>query len=111
MDKVQPQQQSIQVELDEKAAEGIYSNFVLTAHSAAEFVLDFARIVPGVPKARVHARIIMTPQSAKSLSMALADAIGKYEQTFGVIKAIPRVGPGQIGFQGGTPEDIEKKKN
>ncbi|RJR31359.1 MAG: DUF3467 domain-containing protein [Candidatus Latescibacterota bacterium] len=111
MDKM-PQQQQIQVELDEKAAEGIYSNFVLTAHNAAEFVLDFARLVPGVPKAKVHARVIMTPQSAKSLSLALADAIGKFENNFGKINVMPRGNqPGSIGFQSGPGEDLEKKKN
>lgn len=111
MDKV-PQQQQIQVELDEKAAEGIYSNFVLTAHNAAEFVLDFARLVPGVPKAKVHARVIMTPQSAKSLSLALADAVNKFEGAFGKINVAPRGNPlGSIGFQAGPGEDPEKKKN
>ncbi len=112
MDKAQQQQQQIQIELDEKAAEGIYSNFVLTAHNAAEFVFDFARLVPGVPKAKVHARVIMTPQSAKSLSLALADAINKFESSFGKINVAPRGMPlGAIGFQSGSPEDIEKKKN
>jgi hypothetical protein len=111
MDKM-PQQQQIQVELDEKAAEGIYSKFVLTAHNAAELVLDLARLVPGVPKAKVHARIIMTPQSAKSLNLALADAIGKFENNFGKINIAPRNNPlGSIGFQSGTGEDLEKKKN
>jgi hypothetical protein len=113
MDKPQHPQQQIQVELDEKAAEGIYSNFVLTAHNAAEFVLDFARLVPGVPKAKVHARIIMTPQSAKGLSLALADAIGKFESAFGKISPVtPRMNPlGSIGFQSGPGEDAEKKKH
>ena len=112
MNKGQQQQQQIQIELDEKAADGIYSNFVLTAHNAAEFILDFARLVPGVPKAKVHARVIMTPQSAKSLSLILADAINKYEGSFGKINVAPRgMPPGSIGFQSTSPEDLEKKKN
>ncbi len=110
MDKPQVQQQQIQVELDEKAAEGIYSNFVLTAHNAAEFVLDFARMLPGVNKAKVFARIIMTPQSAKSLSMTLANAIEKFEESFGQIQAAPKGdNRGSIGFQSYPPTAPEKK--
>jgi len=105
-------QQQIQVELDEKAAEGIYSNFVLTAHTASEFVLDFARMLPGVKKAKVFARIIMTPQSAKSLYIVLSRTIEKYESTYGKIP-MPQQGEdrdGQpIGFHA-TPEEEEKKK-
>jgi hypothetical protein len=112
MDKQQIPQQ-IQVELDEKAAEGIYSNFVLTAHNAAEFVLDFARMVPGVNKAKVFARIIMTPQSAKSLSQALTNAIETFEESFGQIKvAVPKGDnrASSIGFQSYPPQPPDKKQ-
>jgi len=78
--------QQISVELGEKEAEGIYSNFVLITHSPAEFIIDFTRMVPGVPKAKVYARIIMTPPHAKSLLKALEDNINKYEKQFGEIK-------------------------
>ena len=108
----QQQQQPIPIELDEKAAEGIYSNFVLTAHTASEFVLDFARMVPGVNKAKVFARIIMTPQSAKSLSIVLAGAIEKFEESFGAIQVLPKgsrpdVPP--IGFQNLPGQAPDKK--
>ena len=73
-----PGAQQINVELGEKEAEGIYSNLVLISHSPAEFVLDFTRMVPGVPKTKVYARIIMTPQHAKSLSKALNENIEKF---------------------------------
>jgi len=115
---MQKQKQQIAIELDEKAAEGIYSNFVLTSHTASEFILDFARMLPGVKKAKVFARIILTPQSAKTLHMVLGKAIGKYEATFGEIK-IPS-GPkggvdGQsIGFQSidvADPDEDKKKTN
>lgn len=108
-----PQQPQIQVELDEKAAEGIYSNFVLTAHNASEFVLDFARLVPGIPKAKVHARIIMTPQSAKALNLSLSDAISKYEGSFGKINIQPQrtSSTGVVGFQPNIDEESEKKKH
>jgi len=106
------QQQPIPIELDEKAAEGIYSNFVLTAHTASEFVLDFARMVPGVNKAKVFARIIMTPQSAKSLSIVLSNAIEKFEESFGTIQATPSKGDKQgsaIGFQHLPPGNPDRK--
>ncbi|MDP2301230.1 MAG: DUF3467 domain-containing protein [Ignavibacteria bacterium] len=79
----QPQQ--INIELGEKEAEGIYSNLAIITHSPAEFVIDFTRIVPGVPKARVHARIITTPQHAKMLLRALKENIEKFESRFGEI--------------------------
>jgi len=80
-----PQSQQINIELGEKEAEGIYSNMAIISHSAAEFVLDFTRILPGVPKAKVHARIIMTPMHTKMLLNALKDNIAKFEHQFGEI--------------------------
>ena len=80
-----PQGQQINIELGEKEAEGIYSNLAIITHSPAEFIIDFTRIVPGVPKAKVHARIITTPQHAKMLMKALKDNIDKYEKRFGEI--------------------------
>ncbi len=91
--------QQINVELGEKEAEGIYSNLALLSHSPAEFVIDFTRVMPGVPKTKVFARIIMTPQHAKALLNALQDNIGKYEQQFGNIKMAGGAGEGQFGFQ------------
>jgi len=80
------QQQQINIELGEKEAEGIYSNLAIITHSPAEFILDFTRIVPGAPKAKVFARIITTPQHAKMLLKALKENIEKYEARFGEIK-------------------------
>lgn len=84
----QPEEQldQLNIELGDDVAEGTYSNLVIIAHSNAEFVLDFVRILPGVPKARVKSRIIMTPQHAKRLLMALDDNIRKYENQFGEIE-------------------------
>ncbi len=84
MNQNQPQQ--INVELGQKEAEGIYSNLALISHSPAEFVIDFTRMLPGVPNAKVYARIIMTPQHAKSFLHAMQDNIRKYEEQFGEIK-------------------------
>jgi hypothetical protein len=80
----QPQQ--IQIQIDPGDAEGIYSNFVLLAHSSSEFILDFARLLPGVPKAKVYSRIIMTPQNARSLLKALEAKVDAYEAQFGKIR-------------------------
>src|SRR5258706_4978599 len=93
------QQQQINIELSEKEAEGIYSNLAIITHSPAEFVVDFTRVLPGVPKAKVFARIITTPQHAKLLMNALADNIQKYEKTFGEIKIHGEPNVGNFGFQ------------
>jgi hypothetical protein len=106
MNSERPQQQ-INIELGEKEAEGIYSNLALISHSAAEFVVDFTRIVPGVPKSKVYARIIMTPQHAKSLLKALSDNIQKFETQFGEIKVFQEPGGNvrPIGFQQNSTEE------
>lgn len=75
-----------QIELKEDVAEGIYSNLAVIAHSSSEFVMDFVRMMPGVTKAQVKSRIIMTPEHAKRLTMALLDNIKRYEAQFGDIK-------------------------
>lgn len=76
----------INVELSEEIAEGIYVNLAMIAHSNSEFVIDFIRIMPGIPKARVKSRIIITPEHAKRLLEALKDNIRKYEEAYGKIK-------------------------
>ncbi|SYZ73857.1 conserved hypothetical protein [Candidatus Zixiibacteriota bacterium] len=84
--EVKPQQQQINIELGEKEAEGIYSNLAMIAHSATEIVIDFARLMPGAPKTRVQARIIMTPTHGKLLLKTLEENLKKYEAQFGEIK-------------------------
>ncbi len=80
------QQQQIQIDIDEEKGKGEYSNLVLITHSPSEIILDFARMMPGLPKAKVVSRIIMTPQHAKLFLKALQDNIRKYEERFGEIK-------------------------
>lgn len=80
-----PQQHEINIELPEEEAEGTYSNLVMISHSPEEFILDFIRVVPGVQKARVKSRIIVTPQHAKRLLGALEENIERYEQAHGPI--------------------------
>ncbi len=79
-------QNQLNIELSEEIAEGVYSNLAIISHSPSEFVVDFVRIVPNVPKAKVKSRIIMTPQHAKRLLNALAENLKKYESQFGMIE-------------------------
>lgn len=81
----QQQENTIDVELSEDIAEGTYANLAMIAHSNSEFILDFIRLMPGVPKAKVKARIILTPEHAKRLLSALKENIGRYEDSFGSI--------------------------
>lgn len=95
----QNQPKQINVELGEKESEGIYSNLALITHSSAEFIIDFTRMVPNVPKTKVYARIIMTPQHTKSLLKALQENIDKYEEQYGEIKMFMDQKPNEIGFK------------
>lgn len=78
----------ISIELNEEVAQGTYSNLAVITHSASEFVIDFIRIMPGIPKAQVKSRIILTPEHAKRLVAALLDNISKYEAVHGTIKDV-----------------------
>ncbi len=75
----------INIELPEDVAEGLYSNLAIITHSHSEFIVDFVRMMPGVPKAKVKSRIILTPQHAKRLMRAMVDNIKKYESMHGEI--------------------------
>ena len=86
MENKEKKVQQINIELDEKISSGEYANFVVVTHSPAEFVMDFTRILPGVPKAKVHSRIIMAPQHAKAFLGALNENIKKFESKHGEIK-------------------------
>lgn len=83
-----PQDQQINIELDEKTAEGIYSNLAIINHSPSEFVIDFVTIMPGVPKSKVKSRVILTPQHAKRFLNALAQNIENFERSHGQIKEV-----------------------
>ncbi|MFN4084066.1 MAG: DUF3467 domain-containing protein [Bacteroidia bacterium] len=76
----------INIELSEEMAEGIYSNLAIITHSNSEFVIDFVRVMPGVPKAKVKSRIVLTPDHAKRLLLALNDNIRKFEDMNGEIQ-------------------------
>jgi len=76
----------LNIELSEEVAEGIYSNLAIITHSSSEFVIDFIRVMPGVPKAKVKSRIILTPEHARRLLSALEDNMEKFETINGRIK-------------------------
>lgn len=95
MENKENNDQAIDIELNEEVAEGTYSNLAIITHSQAEFVLDFIRILPGIPKGKVKSRIIMTPQHAKRLLMALNENLSKYESQFGEVDI-----NGNSGLQG-----------
>ncbi|QTN38863.1 DUF3467 domain-containing protein [Cryomorphaceae bacterium] len=99
-DQNQDQGNQINIELPEEIAEGTYSNLAIINHSPAEFVVDFVKMMPGVPKAKVKSRIVLTPQHAKRLMRALADNVQKYEQQFGEIQEDNR---GNIPLNFGGP--------
>lgn len=86
MEDNKAQQVNINIELPEEVAEGIYSNLAIITHSNSEFVIDFIRIMPGVPKAKVKSRILLTPQHAKRLMKALKDNMAKFEAVNGTVE-------------------------
>ena len=79
-------QNQINIELSEDIADGIYSNLAIISHSHSEFVLDFVSIMPGIPKAKVKSRIVLTPQHAKRLLKAIGENIHRFEVAHGEIK-------------------------
>ena len=91
MDENQNQNQ-LNIELTEEIADGIYSNLAIITHSTSDFVIDFVKVMPGVPKAKVKSRILLTPQHAKRLMAALAENIQKYEAVHGAIKQTESMG-------------------
>ena len=82
--KTTPENQ-LNIELPEDIAEGTYSNLAIISHSPQEFVIDFIRVMPGVPKAKVKSRVVLTPEHAKRLMKAMVDNVKKYESQFGTI--------------------------
>lgn len=94
-------EQQINVEISEEMAEGVYANLAMIAHSNSEFIVDFIRMMPGVPKAKVKARIILTPEHAQRLLSALRDNIRKYEENYGGIREMDEPDfPFSMGFGG-----------
>jgi len=95
--------QQISIELKEDVAQGTYSNLAIITHSPSEFIVDFVRIMPGMPKAEVKSRIILTPEHAKRLLFALKDNIAKYEAAHGPIKNAEGPGGMMVPMNFGGP--------
>lgn len=81
----QKMENQLQIELKDEVAQGIYANLAIITHSSSEFILDFIRVMPGLPKANVQSRIILSPEHAKRLQQALEENIAKYERVFGPV--------------------------
>lgn len=103
MDEKEKQNQ-ISIELKEDVAQGVYSNLAVITHSSSEFVIDFVRVMPGIPKAQVKSRVILTPEHAKRLMAALKDNIAKYESVHGTIKNVQGGPVIPMGFGGPTAQ-------
>jgi len=98
-DERQPGNQ-LSIELSEEVAEGTYSNLAIITHSSAEFVIDFIKVMPGVPKARVKSRILLTPEHAKRFMRAMQDNIQKYEAEHGTIRHTEQAAAFPMNFGG-----------
>lgn len=100
----QQKQNHLEIDLSHDVAQGTYANLAIIAHSTSEFIIDFVRLMPGVPKPEVKSRIIMTPENTKRLLLVLQENIRKFEQDNGVIR-ISQEGPSGPIF----PIDLEPK--
>lgn len=95
----------LNIELSEKVAEGTYANLAVITHSTSEFVLDFIRVMPGLPKANVKSRVVLSPEHAKRLMHALQDNISKYEARHGKIQTPGDAQGGGVPLSFGTPAE------
>ena len=95
MNEKENKQQQLQIELPQDVAQGEYANFAIIAHSSSDFIIDFARVLPGVAKSQVKSRVILAPEHAKRLLAALQENIVRYEREYGPIK-IPNQEPRTI---------------
>ena len=103
MEQENQKKKQLNIELSDEVSQGIYSNLAIITHSSSEFILDFVRIMPGIPKAQVKSRIILTPEHAKRLLAALQDNIAKYESVHGPIKNVEGSGGPAIPLNFGGP--------
>lgn len=104
MDQTSQQNQNqMEIELPEDESTGTYSNLVMITHSASEFILDFIAVMPGVPKAKVVKRMVLTPDHAKRLAKALNDNVSRFEEEHGSIDANEKFDI-PFNYRGPTPE-------
>jgi hypothetical protein len=91
----QPQNNQLQIKVDDAVLRGAYANGMQVQHTKEEFVLDFLNVFP--PTGTLQARIVVSPAHLKRIVAALAENLAKYETNFGKIEAAE--GPGEIGFK------------
>ena len=103
-DQQQQNKGKLNIELPEETAQGTYSNLAIITHSPAEFVVDFIKVMPGVPKAKVKSRVVLTPEHAKRFMRALQDNVAKYESEHGPIKHTEGPPPLPMNFGGPTAQ-------
>ncbi len=99
-----PKGNQLNIEISEEVADGVYSNLAIITHSNSEFVLDFVRVMPGMPKAKVKSRVLITPQHAKRLMRALSENITKFESMHGNIREAEMPEGIPMNFGGPTAE-------
>jgi hypothetical protein len=104
MSQPTPQNQ-LNIKIDEKVGEGVYANFFVISNSPSEFILDFGRIVPGIPDAKIYTRVMTTPQHAKQLMQLLEKNIEAFETQFGEIKIIGQADNKAVGFKTSHPTE------
>lgn len=97
-------QGQMEIELPEEEASGTYSNLVMISHSPSEFIFDFISVMPGVPKAKVVKRMVLTPDHAKRLAGALTENINRYEKENGSISENNEQIDVPFNYRGPTPE-------
>ena len=100
---IQNNKDGLNIELTEDIAKGTYSNLAIINHSPSEFVVDFIQMMPGIKKAKVKSRVILTPKHAKRLMKALVENISKFENQHGTIKDVDPSSGVPINFGGPTP--------
>ena len=98
-------QTQINIKIDEKVGEGTYANFFVVTNSPSEFVIDFGRLLPGIPDAKIYTRVVTTPQHAKQLIQILEKNLETYEKQFGEIKVFGQHENKGVGFK---PEPSSK---
>jgi len=104
MNEQEKNQNQLNIELSEEMAEGVYSNLAIITHSNSEFVIDFIKIMPGTPKAKVKSRVVLTPQHAKRLVKALKENVAKFESIHGPIKDTEMPNSLPLNFGGPTAQ-------
>lgn len=102
-----PKPQKISIDIP-KDVSAFYANLAFISHTPAEMVLDFAQVLPRMPRGTVKARIIMSPMHAKLLHKALGQNIANYERQFGEIRMPTTIADQFFRFPQQGPDDKQE---